>query len=64
MAKQGARKPRYRLSFGGTRKKKWAWTYKHALADAKYWTGFGQKQVCIDERLPTGTFRRLKCVTR
>lgn len=54
----------YRLSFGGTRAKKWAPTLKQAVKDARYWTAFGQMQVCIDQRLPSGSFRRIGCVKR
>lgn len=54
----------YRLSFGGTRAVKWAPTKAAALADARYWIGYGQMRVCIDRRLPSGSFTRVKCLYR
>lgn len=54
----------YRLTFGGTRKTLYAVTLKNALADARYWTAFGQKRVCIDRRLPSGAFKRMRCIER
>jgi hypothetical protein len=54
----------YRLSFGGTRKKLYATSKKAAMDDARYWLRFGQKRVCIDALLPTGTERRVTCLER
>jgi hypothetical protein len=55
---------RYRLSFGGTRAKRWAPTLKMAIDDARYWVHYGQKRVCIDRSLPSGRFQRVRCITR
>jgi len=54
----------YRLTFGGTRKRLYASTLKAAVADAKYWTRFGQMRVCIDRMTPLGAAVRVKCVYR
>jgi hypothetical protein len=64
MARRKSNPKAFRLSFGGTSARKWAPTLKAAVADAKYWTAFGQKRVCIDRKLPTGGFSRVKCVHR
>lgn len=55
---------RYVLTFGGTRARKHAKTLKQAREDARYWVDFGQKKVCINERLPSGKLRQIQCVTR
>lgn len=54
----------YRLSFGGTRRKIWTGTLKAARAEANYWLAFGQKKVCVDRKLPTGTMKRVRCYKR
>jgi hypothetical protein len=54
----------FRLSFGGTRKKIWVGTKKAAVAEARYWLSFGQRRVCIDRKLPTGTMQRVRCMKR
>lgn len=63
MAKRKSGK-NYRLNFGGTRKKLYAATLKAAVADAKYWVSFGQKQVCIDKMLPSGRGKQIRCLKR
>jgi hypothetical protein len=63
MAKRRLSK-KFRLSFGGTRRKIWTGTRKAAIAEARYWLAFGQKKVCIDRKLPTGTMKRVKCMKR
>ena len=64
MARRSKRPAPYRLKFGGTRKTLPAASLKAALADARYWAGWGQKKVCIERRLPSGRFDLVRCVTR
>lgn len=54
----------YRLSFTTTRTKKWAPTLKQAVADARYWTSWGAGKVCIDRKMPSGSFKRVRCLVR
>ena len=54
----------YRLKFGGTRKTLTACTLQQARKDARYWTSFGQQQVCIEKRLPSGRYEQVQCVRR
>jgi hypothetical protein len=62
MAQRG--KAPYKLTFEGTRKVLPAYTLRQAEADARYWVGYGQKQVCIHRRLPSGGYIEVKCVSR
>lgn len=55
---------KYRLTFGGTRAVKYAPTLTAAREDARYWVAFGQMQVCIHKRLPSGGYRQVQCVKR
>ena len=54
----------FRLSFGGTRKKLPAPSLKSAVKDARYWTSFGQLKVCIERRLPSGSYVKVGCAMR
>jgi hypothetical protein len=54
----------YRLTFGGTRATKRATTLKQATKDAQYWVDYGQSRVCIDKKLPSGGFKRVRCLYR
>lgn len=42
----------------------WAPTLKQAVADAKHWLRTGVMRVCVDRRLPSGSFRRVRCMRR
>ncbi len=63
MARRRVATKAFRLSFGGTRAKKWAPTLRQAMADARYWLGYGQTRVCIDKKTPHG-FVSVKCLTK
>lgn len=42
----------------------WAPTLKQATADAKHWLKTGAMRVCIDRRLPSDNFKRVRCMRR
>jgi len=54
----------FRLKFGGTRKTLPAATLKQAVKDARYWSQWGQKRVCVERRLPSGGWEFMKCWLR
>ena len=54
----------FRLSFGSTRAKKFAPTLKQAKADARYWTNWGAGRVCIERKMPSGSYATVGCTTR
>jgi hypothetical protein len=64
MAKSKLNPRAYRLSFGGTRAKKYAPTKREAYKDARYWIAFGQMKVCVEKRLPSGDYKQVGCVRR
>jgi hypothetical protein len=54
----------FRLSFSSTNAKKFAPTMKQAVADARYWTSWGAGKVCIERKMPSGVYSRVRCLVR
>lgn len=64
MARRRQNPKAFRLSFGGTRAKKFAPTLKAAVADARYWLSYGQRRVCIERKFPHAGYKTVRCLTR
>jgi hypothetical protein len=65
MARQRRNPKAFQLRFGHTSARKYAPTMKQAVADARYWLGFGQTRICIYRRGPNdATYAQVRCLTR
>lgn len=58
------KKTKYRVTYSGTRHFNTYPSLKKALEQAKYAVGTGNMRSCIYRLLPSGSFKRIRCVKR
>lgn len=54
----------FKVTYSGTRKSDTFKTKKQAVAQAKYAIALGNSRSCVLERLPSGSWKNVTCVTR